>query len=119
SHRTPSSSPPPGPKPNDLQVTGAEVAASRSRISPATRTLTAYIASAGKSKLPAEVSERAKIHLVDTVAAMVSGSRLEPGRKALQYVAALGGKAESAVIGSRLVTSAPAAALANGMCGHA
>lgn len=91
----------------------------RTRISPVTKALSEYIADASKSQLPVEVRERAKIHLVDTVAAVVSGSRLEPGRKALQYVAALGGNAESVVIGSRLVTSALAAALANGMCGHA
>jgi 2-methylcitrate dehydratase PrpD len=63
--------------------------------------------------------ERAKHHLLDTLAAMVSGSRLLPGRKAIEFAAAQGGRPEACVIGSRVVTSAITAALANGMHGHA
>lgn len=81
--------------------------------------LSAYISTAIRKRLPPEVSKRAKVHLIDTVASMVSGSRLPPGRKALAYVRAQGGKPEAGVVGSRLITSAPNAALANGMCGHA
>jgi 2-methylcitrate dehydratase PrpD len=50
---------------------------------------------------------------------MVSGSRLLPGRKAISFVRTLGGAREAGVIGSRIVTSAVAAALANGMAAHA
>lgn len=92
---------------------------SRPKISPLTEELSAYIAGAIKKRLPAEVTERAKVHLVDTVASMVSGSRLPPGKKALAYVRAQGGKPEAGVVGTRIATSAPNAALANGMCGHA
>src|SRR6185436_16828736 len=90
-----------------------------SPVSPLMRELTAYMAGALKRKLPAEVRERAKIHLVDTVAAIVAGTRLVPGKRAIAYVRALGGKREAGIIGTRLVTSALHAALANGMCGHA
>ncbi|MFN7088042.1 MAG: MmgE/PrpD family protein [Burkholderiales bacterium] len=83
------------------------------------RTLATYIAAAPRRALPAAVVERAKHHLLDTLSAMVSGSQLLPGRKAIEFAAAQGGKPEACVIGSRIVTSAVNAALANGMHGHA
>jgi 2-methylcitrate dehydratase PrpD len=88
-------------------------------ISSVMRRLSAYIAGARKTSLPAAVLERTKHHVLDTIAAMVSGSRLLPGRKGISYVKALGGTKEACVIGSRIVTSAANAALANGMCAHA
>ena len=81
--------------------------------------LSAYIAGALKKPLPKEVAERAKLHLLDTLAAMVSGSRLVPGKRAIGYVKTLGGTKEACVIGTRIVTTAVNAALANGMFGHA
>ena len=81
--------------------------------------LSAHIAGALKTPLPAEVVERAKVHLVDTFAAAISGTRLFPGKRAIAYVKPLGGKREAGVIGTRIVTTALNAALANGMCGHA
>jgi 2-methylcitrate dehydratase PrpD len=91
----------------------------RQEVSPMMSALSAYIARALRKPLPPNVVERAKIHLVDTFAAMISGSRLLPGVKAIEYVKALGGKPEAGVIGTRIVTSATNAALANGMFGHA
>src|SRR5260221_7133457 len=92
---------------------------SRVEISPLMQQLSTYIAGALKKPLPPEIVERAKVHLVDTFSAMISGSRLLPGKKATAYVKSLGGKPEAGVIGSRIVTSALNAALANGMFGHA
>ena len=83
------------------------------------RKVAAYIAGAAKRPLPAKVQEKTKHHLLDTMAAIVSGSRLYPGKQALKYAAAQGGKPEALVLGSRIVTSAVNAALANGMCAHA
>jgi 2-methylcitrate dehydratase PrpD len=88
-------------------------------ISPETDRLSRYMAAAGRRRLPAAVAERARLHILDTIAAMVSGSRLLPGRRAIAYVEALGGRREAAVAGSRIVTSAANAALANGMLAHA
>src|SRR6185503_5263964 len=88
-------------------------------ISPLMRELSTYIAGALKRPMPKEVVEKTKHHVLDTIAAMVSGSRLLPGRKAIGYVKTLGGTKEATVIGSRIVTSAQHAALANGMLGHA
>jgi 2-methylcitrate dehydratase PrpD len=81
--------------------------------------LSSHIASALKRKLPAEVAERARLHLVDTFASMLSGSRLLPGRKMLAYVKPLGGTREAGIIGTRIVTTTLNAALANGTFGHA
>src|SRR3977135_1015840 len=89
------------------------------QISPLMQQLSAYIAAAPKKALPKDVAEKTKHHVLDTIAAMVSGSRLLPGRKAISYIKTLGGAKESTVIGSRYVTTAINAALANGMLGHA
>lgn len=91
----------------------------RAEVSAVMQELSAYIATAIKKPLPRDVAERAKLHLVDTFAAMVSGSRLLPGRKALAYMKALGGTPEAGVIGSRIVTTAANAALGNGMLANA
>ena len=83
------------------------------------RELSAYIASALRRPLPPAVLEKTKHHILDTIAAMVSGSRLAPGKKAIAYVKTLGGVKEACVIGSNVTTSAGNAALANGMLAHA
>jgi 2-methylcitrate dehydratase PrpD len=82
-------------------------------------TLAGYVSSALRKPLPPEVAEKTKHHLLDTLGAMVSGSRLLPGRMAISFVKTLGGTREATVVGSRIVTSAINAALANGMLGHA
>ncbi len=88
-------------------------------ISPVMRRLSAYVSQVGKRELPAAVTEKTKHHILDTIAAMVSGSRLLPGRKGISFVKTLGGTKEACVIGSRLLTTASNAALANGMSAHA
>ena len=88
-------------------------------ISPVMRRVAAYITGALKRPLPDEVLEKTKHHALDTIAAMISGSRLLPGKKAIAYVKTLGGAKEACVIGSRFITTAQHAALANGMLGHA
>jgi 2-methylcitrate dehydratase PrpD len=89
------------------------------QISAPMRALSEYIARAPKRALPAEVVEKARHHILDTLAAMISGSRLAPGRAAIAYVKGLGGAREASVAGSRIVTSSVNAALANGMLAHA
>jgi 2-methylcitrate dehydratase PrpD len=89
------------------------------QVSPLMQQLSAYIAGALKRNLPDEVAERAKIHLVDTFAAILSGSRLLSGKRIIAYVKPLGGTRQAGVIGTRHVTTVLNAALANGTCGHA
>ncbi|HET7763912.1 MAG TPA: MmgE/PrpD family protein [Burkholderiales bacterium] len=81
--------------------------------------LCAYIAGALRKPLPAAVAEKTRHHLLDTLAAMVSGSRLRPGKAAISFARAQGGAKEACVAGSRVVTAAANAALANGMLAHA
>ena len=88
-------------------------------VSPMMQKLSAYIAAAATRPLPNEVLDRAKLHLIDTFAAMISGSRLLPGEKAIAYAKTLGGKPAAGIIGTRMVTTPQNAALANGMFGHA
>jgi 2-methylcitrate dehydratase PrpD len=86
---------------------------------PVMTALSTYLSAAGAQALPAEVTEQAKHHLLDSLAAMVSGSALLPGQAAQRYIRASGGKGRSAIAGTRL-TAAPAdAALANGVMAHA
>ena len=92
---------------------------SASEISPIMRRLSSYIASALRRPLPPTVVEKTKHHMLDTIAAIVSGSRLEPGKKAIGYVRTLAGNREASVIGSRILTTAVNAGLANGMLAHA
>lgn len=81
--------------------------------------LCAYIADALSREIPPDVAVKAKHHILDTVASMVSGAKLEPGRMAIKYAASLGGTAEALVIGTGFETTAINAALANGMMAHA
>src|SRR2546422_2849984 len=81
--------------------------------------LSAYIAQAPKKRLPPAVAEKAKHHVLDTIAAMVSGSRLPPGKKAISFARTRGGTKEACIVGSNIITSAENAALANGMLAHA
>ena len=81
--------------------------------------LSQYMVAARSAKLPPEVSQKARHHILDTIAAMVSGASLEPGRLAISYAQSLGGTPEAQVVGSSMVTTAVNAALVNGMLAHA
>ncbi len=84
-----------------------------------TAQLAAYMAHAQEHPLPPAVVERAKHHLIDTLAAILSGSRLLPGRATIAMIRSQGGTPEARVAGSDIVTSGINAAWANGMSAHA
>ena len=88
-------------------------------VSPVMERLSAYIAGALRRPLPAKVAEKTKHHLLDTLAAMVSGARLPPGRKAIGFVRSRGGPREACVVADGFLAGAENAALANGMLAHA
>jgi 2-methylcitrate dehydratase PrpD len=69
--------------------------------------------------LPPEVARDARHRILDTLAAMVSGSHLKPGEMAIRYVRAQGGAEEASVLATDIRTTAVNAALANAMFGHA
>jgi 2-methylcitrate dehydratase PrpD len=87
-------------------------------ISAVTTQLADYVAATLGRDLPPAVMAKTKLHVLDTIAAIVSGSRLKPGELAARYVDSLGGKPQATVIGTRIVTSSVNAALANGMAAH-
>jgi 2-methylcitrate dehydratase PrpD len=88
-------------------------------VGPVMRAISEYTADAINRDLPADVAQKGKHHLLDSLAAMVSGSALKPGAAAINYVGPIGGVEESCVIGTKLVIPATNAALANGMLAHA
>ena len=93
--------------------------ASAATVSPHMKQLAAYIAASQRKALPKAVVEKTKHHVLDTLGAMVSGSRLIPGVRAIAYAKTLGGAPQATVVGSKIVTNAVNAALANGMMAHA
>ena len=80
--------------------------------------LSTYMAEAKDRGLPAAVAEKAKHHILDTFAAMVSGSELPPGRAALALARAQAGRSVATVAGSTIVTGPIDAALVNGVLAH-
>src|ERR1700722_8456213 len=83
----------------------AERSSDRGAVSPTTAQLAAYISGALDRELPEAVVAATKLHVLDTIAAMVSGRRLRPGEIAARYVDSLGGKPVATVIATRLVSS--------------
>ncbi len=84
--------------------------------------LVEYILAARHVPLPAEVIQKGKSQLLDSLAAVVSGSTLKPGKLGLQHAREQGGREECeecSVLGSNLKTTPINAAFANGMSGHA
>jgi 2-methylcitrate dehydratase PrpD len=78
-----------------------------------------YMSEAANRPLPDEVAEKTKHHILDTLGAMVSGSKLLPGQRALQFAQSYGGKEISTVVASNIVCGPIEAALTNGMLAHA
>jgi 2-methylcitrate dehydratase PrpD len=81
--------------------------------------LSVYMASAHARDLPRDVIDKTKLHILDTVAAMISGAALKPGRLAVEFMSAQGGSGEATVAAARYVTTAINAAQVNGTLAHA
>jgi 2-methylcitrate dehydratase PrpD len=81
--------------------------------------LVEYMLAARQKPLPAEVVQKGKSHILDSLAAVVSGSRLKPGQLGLQHAREQAGKEICSVLGSNFKTTPIVAAFANGMSGHA
>jgi 2-methylcitrate dehydratase PrpD len=88
-------------------------------VSEITRSLSTYLSRAGDRALPDHVLEQAKWHILDTVAAMVSGSELPPGRAAIKFARAYGGEKVATIVGDTVLCGPMEAALANGVLAHA
>ena len=108
-----------------LQGVGCAIAVSPSvafaaanPVSPAMAKLSAYMSEAGDRALPDDVVEKAKHHLLDTFAAMVSGSDLPPARAAYTFARDYTHDSSATIVASTMTSDPLVAALVNGMLAH-
>jgi hypothetical protein len=76
-------------------------------ISPVTIALSDYVANTLDRDLPPDVVAKTKLHTLDTIAAMISGSRLKAGEMAARYVDSLGGNPQATVVGTSILKPRP------------
>jgi 2-methylcitrate dehydratase PrpD len=82
--------------------------------------LSQYMSEAGERALPPAVADQVKDHILDTLAAMISGSELPPGHQALQFARAVsGGEKIATVVASDIQCGPIEAAIANGALAQA
>jgi 2-methylcitrate dehydratase PrpD len=91
----------------------------REEISPIMAKLSTYMSAAAGRELPADVVRETKHHILDTVAAMVSGAQLTPGLHALRFARDYGGEKIATVVASDLLTGPIEAAMVNGVLANA
>jgi 2-methylcitrate dehydratase PrpD len=87
-------------------------------LSPMMVRLSTYMSEARGRALPTEAIEIAKHHILDTVAAMISGSDLPPGRAALKFAGESARDKGATVAASKLLCDPIEAALINGVLAH-
>ena len=80
--------------------------------------LSKYMSEARDRALPEVVIAEAKHHILDTIAAMVSGSELPPGRQALRFAQNYGGEKVTTIVASKLLCGPIEAAIVNGELAH-
>jgi 2-methylcitrate dehydratase PrpD len=101
-----------------LTATAARAQTKAPAISPVMTRLSTFMSEAAAAKLPAEVIEKTKHMILDTLAAMISGAELPPGRFAINFARAYKGDRIATVAGSNVLCGPIEAALANGMLAH-
>jgi 2-methylcitrate dehydratase PrpD len=92
--------------------------ATSSDLSPVMEKLSTYMAEARNRALPDKVRQETIHHILDTIAAMVSGSQLPPGRMAIQFAREYGGEKIATVVASPIICGPIEAAFANGELAH-
>src|SRR6266852_1779921 len=80
-------------------------------VGPVMAALGTYLGNAYDRALPDDVVEKMKHHVLDTFAAMVSGSELIPGRAAIRFARGYGGERIATVAGSDVLCGPIEAAL--------
>jgi 2-methylcitrate dehydratase PrpD len=93
-------------------------AAAAPEISPVMEKLSAYMTEARNRALPDNALQDTKHHILDTFAAMVSGSELPPGRMAIDFARTYGGQKVATVVASQILCGPIEAAFANGELAH-
>ena len=101
-----------------LAATAAKAQTPAAPISPIMTRLSTFMSAAAAAPLPAEVVEKTKHMILDTLAAMISGSELPPGKFAINFARAYKGDRVATVAGSNVLCGPIEAALANGMLAH-
>jgi 2-methylcitrate dehydratase PrpD len=87
-------------------------------ISPVMEKLSTYMAEARNRVLPDKVLQETIHHILDTIAAMVSGSQLPPGKMAIEFAREYGGEKVATVVASPIMCGPIEAAFANGELAH-
>jgi 2-methylcitrate dehydratase PrpD len=93
-------------------------AAAARDVSPVMEKLSSYMAEARNRALPDNVVQETEHHILDTIAAMVSGSDLPPGRMAIDFARSYGGEKIATVVASQILCGPIEAAFANGELAH-
>src|SRR5262249_52427590 len=91
----------------------------RAEVSPVMSRLAAYMSEAGARALPDAVVLETKHHILDTLAAAISGSSLPPGIQALKFARTYGGQGGATIVASNLVAGPIEAAIVNGALAQA
>jgi 2-methylcitrate dehydratase PrpD len=97
----------------------ARTGAAGKALHPVMVTLSEYMSAAAGRALPADVVRETKHHILDTIAAMVSGAALTPGLHAIRFARAYGGEKLATVVASDVLTGPIEAAMANGVLANA
>jgi 2-methylcitrate dehydratase PrpD len=81
-------------------------------------TLSTYMSEAANRSLPQEAIEKTKHVIIDTLAAMISGSQLPPGKFALKFAGLYKGQNVATIAGSTILAAPIEAAMVNGLLAH-
>jgi 2-methylcitrate dehydratase PrpD len=95
-------------------VFAREAGAAGEAIGPVMQRLSAYMSEASSRAIPDAVVQETKYHILDTLAAMISGSELPPGRQALRFAHAYGGEKVATIVASDTLGGPLEAAIVNG-----
>jgi 2-methylcitrate dehydratase PrpD len=87
-------------------------------VGPVMERLSGYMAAVAATPLPGPALVQTKLHILDTLGAMVSGSTLRPGKLAIAFARSYGGEKVATVVASDVVVGPIEAALANGILAH-
>jgi 2-methylcitrate dehydratase PrpD len=93
-------------------------AAAAHEVSAVMEKLSSYMSEARNRALPDNVVQDTEHHILDTIAAMVSGSELPPGRMAIDFARSYGGEKVATVVASQILCGPIEAAFANGELAH-
>jgi 2-methylcitrate dehydratase PrpD len=86
---------------------------------PVTETLAGFVSDIDYSTISNKTIANAKMHIIDTLGAALAGVSTETAAIAFDYCQRIGRSEEASIWGTSLRSSAPTAAFANGLLGHA